>query len=453
MTPPILVVDDEPAFLSSLQRMLRLEGFADVTAMADPVVAAARLDDRPWAVALLDVTMPGMDGLDLLRAVKERSPATECVMITAVEDIPTVVKAMRLGAFDYLVKPVAPEAVSRVLRRALERHRLVEQVFRAGEVREEALDDPEAFREFLTADATVLRLLHEAELHARSEIPVLVVGETGVGKERLARAVHRASPRASGPFVAVNMLALTPTLFESEFFGHVRGAFTGAVADKAGHLQQARGGTLFLDEIGDLPLEIQGKLLRILQEGEFTPVGATQARRADVRFVAATNQDLERAVTTGRFRKDLYYRLRFARLRIPPLRERPDDVLLLAAHFLKGSSRPGARLSEEALGALADHDWPGNARELRGTIEAAANLAEDGVIRPRHLGLPTRPRAFAGADGGQGVVPALDPLSEVERRHIIAVYEAVGRNKAQAARTLRIGLQTLHRKLKAYGVD
>ena len=451
--PAILIVDDEPAFLSSLQRMLRIEGHGDVTAVEDPFRVPPMLGRRSFDVAFLDVTMPGMDGLELLARIQEQSPATACVMVTAVESVPTVVKAMRLGAFDYLVKPLHPDAVTRALDKALEHRRLVDHLFRATEPRDDGLDDPAAFADVLTADGAMLRLLHEAELHARSSIPVLIAGETGSGKERLAMAVHRASPRAGGPFVPVNMLALSVTLFESEFFGHARGAFTGAVADKAGYLKQARGGTLFLDEIGDLPMEVQGKLLRILQEGEFTPVGSTQAQRADVRFVAATNQDLEAAVAEGRFRRDLYYRLRFARLRVPPLRERPDDVLLLAGHFLKGSSRPAARLADESVGALLAHEWPGNVRELKGTIEAAANLAEGGVLLPRHLGLAPSGAGLPAASEAVGeAVRGLEPLGEVERRHILAVYDAVARNKTRAARVLGVGLQTLHRKLKAYGV-
>jgi transcriptional regulator with PAS, ATPase and Fis domain len=262
----------------------------------------------------------------------------------------------------------------------------------------------------------------------------------------MAQAIHRASPRRRGPFVAVNMLALSSSLFESEFFGHRKGSFTGAIADKDGYLDRARGGTLFLDEIGDLPMDLQGKLLRILQEGEYCPVGDTKPRQADVRFIAATHQDLEKAS----FRKDLYYRLRFAHLAIPPLRQRRDDIRLLAARFLEGSARPDARLSEEAQEALVAHDWPGNVRELKGTVEAAANLAERGEILNRHLNIPLRKRP-----SGDGTVEpsTMLPLAEVERRHILRVYDATGKNKTQTAKILGISPQTLHRKLGAYRVQ
>jgi two-component system response regulator AtoC len=451
MTTSILIVDDEQAFLESVTRMLRLEGYEDLTPLTDPRQALPLLEERNFDVAFLDITMPGMDGLELLQIIKERSPQTECVMITANESIPLVIKAVRRGAYDYLLKPLLPEQLIQSLERALERRRLLEAArLRAQGARRRALRQPEAFAEIVTGDREMLRLLHEAELHAASEIPVLITGETGVGKELLARAVHHASRRASGPFVAVNMLSLSPTLFESEFFGHVKGAFTGADRDKAGYMAQANGGALFLDEIGDLSLEIQGKLLRILQEGEFTPVGRTRPEPANVRFIAATNQDLEKLVQQKRFRKDLYYRLQFAVLPIPPLRDRPDDVLLLAAHFL-GAAGKRLKIEDEAHEALLEHVWPGNVRELKGVIEAAANLAERGVIEAGMLRLPVRSsRETATAPATK--TGALEPLADVERRHILAVYDALGGNKSQTARVLDIGLQTLHRKLKEYGV-
>jgi len=432
--------------------MLRIEGYSDLTPVTRSADVPALLAQTSFDAAFLDLTMPELDGLELLGIIKETSPQTECIMVTATESIPSVIRAIRLGAYDYLVKPVLPEELTHALDRALERKRLLESLrLRSDEATSRTLRHPDAFQDLQSCDAEMLRLLHEAELHASSDLPILLTGETGVGKEVLARAIHRASRRTSGPFVPVNMLALSPSLFESEFFGHARGAFTGADRDRPGYLTQARGGTLFLDEIGDLSLELQGKLLRVLQEREFTPVGKTQPERADVRFVAATNQDLERAVSQRRFRKDLFYRLQSAHLRLPPLRQRRDDVELLAARFLQSSSRPGVTLSEDALALLAGHDWPGNVRELKGMIESAANLAEKGVIEPEHLRLKARPRGRpvsteAGSSG-------LETLAEVERRHILAVYQAVGLNKSKAARVLDIGLQTLQRKLKAYEVS
>lgn len=248
------------------------------------------------------------------------------------------------------------------------------------------------------------------------------------------------------------MLALSPTLFESEFFGHVKGAFTGADRNKVGYLGKAARGTLFLDEIGDLSLEIQGKLLRILQEGEYAPVGATKAVRSDVRFVAATNQGLDKLVGQRKFRKDLFYRLRFAQLTIVPLRDRTDDLTLLAERFLPESTGGATSITDESWEVLRSHGWPGNVRELKGVLEAASNLAAGGDVKPEHLKLP-RAKTRARAVGKPTAIGELEPLKDVERRHIISVYEAVGKNKSQAARVLAIGLQTLHRKLKAYGVS
>ncbi len=451
MNPSVLVVDDERSFLDSVVRALRLEGYDDVKAVDDPTAVPEMLATRGFDVALLDITMPGMDGLELLGVIKERSPQTECIMVTAHEGIDLVIRSIKAGAYDYLVKPITPDQLTHALERALERRRLVEALaLKSAMALDRTLDNPEAFGEILTGHPRMLRLLREAELHAGSNIPILVTGDTGTGKELLASAIHRASRRAGGPFVPVNMLALSPTLFESEFFGHARGAFTGADRERAGFLAQARGGTLFLDEIGDLSLEIQGKLLRVLQEGEYVPVGRTRSERADVRFVAATNQDLPALVGKGKFRRDLFYRLQFAHLRLPALSRRPGDVPLLAAHFLQAAGRSGVTLSGEAEAALEAHGWPGNVRELRGVMEAAANLAVGGPIKPEHLNLPAaRPLAPGGPPARVG---QLEPLADVERRHIIAVYEAVGRNKSQAARVLGIGLQTVHRKLKAYGV-
>ncbi len=453
MKTSILIVDDEPAFLDSVVRMLRLEGYEDVTAVTNPTEVEGLLGRCGFDAAFLDITMPEMDGLDLLKVIKEHSPETECVMVTANESVPLVIKAVKTGAYDYLVKPITPDQLAHALDRALEHKRLIESLLlRSSRAVKRSLDNPEAFREIVTGNKQMLRLLHEAELHAASEIPILVTGETGVGKELLARAIHLASRRVAGPFVPVNMLSLSPSLFESEFFGHVRGAFTGADRAKVGYLGKAAGGTLFLDEIGDLSLEIQGKLLRILQEGEYSPVGDTRAIRSDLRFVAATNQDLEKLVRQRKFRKDLFYRLQFAHLQIPPLRDRTDDLTLLAEHFMSRAARGAASITDDSWETLQAHGWPGNVRELKGVLAAATNLAAGDEVKPAHLKLPSV-RTRARAVGQQTAVGELEPLKEVERRHILAVYEAVGHNKSQAARVLAIGLQTMHRKLKAYGVN
>ncbi len=451
MRTSILVVDDEQAFLDSALRMLRIAGYGAATGVSSPTEVPALIAEQDFDLAFLDITMPELDGLDLLNIIKERSPQTECVMVTANESIPLVVEAMRRGAYDYLVKPITPDQMRGALERALERKRLLQSLLLKSEgAIIGALANPEAFSEIVTANERMLRLLHEAELHAASDIPVLITGDTGVGKELLARAVHAASPRAKGPFVAINMPALSPNLFESELFGHVKGAFTGADRDKKGYLARAEGGTLFLDEIGELAPEMQSKLLRILQEGEFTPVGETRAQKANTRFVAATNQPLAKRVQQGRFRKDLFYRLQFATLHLPPLRDRRDDVPLLARRLLARAGREAVSLSDDAIDTLTAHAWPGNVRELAGVLEAAVNLAEGGEIKTGHLRLPVEPRRQPVPRGYAEMV--VEPLAEVERRHILAAYAKLAHNKTQTAKALGIGLQTLHRKLKAYAV-
>ena len=444
--PKILLVDDEEFFLNILGQSLRSLGYEDLVALTDPSRVAGCLAAQEFDLALLDVGMPGIDGLELVELLGRQSPRTQCIMITADEQIPTVIKAIKLGAYDYLLKPVDIKQLGHAVAHALEHKRMVDMLLLRQDARY-GLDNPEVFANIITVDEAMQRLLREAELHARSDIPVLLTGETGTGKELMARSIHQASPRSKANFVAVNMLAISPSLFESEFFGHAKGAFTGAVSEKEGFLFQARGGTLFLDEIGDLALEIQGKLLRILQEGEYIPVGKTRAKKADVRFIAATNQDLEDLVEQGRFRKDLYYRLRFAWIDLPPLRERKGDIPLLADKFLKESMWSQAELSSQAQNLLLAHAWPGNIRELKAVVQAAANLAESGTISPGHLNLPATVHAAAA-------FPSLDgcePLAEVERRHILAAYEQSGRNKTQTARQLGISLATLQRKLKAFG--
>lgn len=453
MTTSILVVDDEKTFLDSVAMRLNLDGYNDVTVVADPTQVPEMLNHRTFDIALLDITMPKLDGMELLKIIKKTSPQTECIMVTANDDLKSVVKAVKLGAYDYLVKPIIPEQLALALDQALERGRLLRSLqLRSETAHTKALKNVQAFKQIITGNKKVLRLLHETELHATSDIPILISGETGVGKELLAQAIHDASSRGKGAFVPVNMLALSSTLFESEFFGHAKGAFTGADRAKEGYLAKAQGGTLFLDEIGDLSMEIQGKLLRILQEGEFTPVGKTNSIKANVRFVAATNQNLQNLVEQGSFRKDLFYRLQFAHLSLPPLKDRIDDVPLLADVFLKQSSRPDALLTEKAETKLMSYDWPGNIRELKGVLEAAANLAEKGSVEPKHLNIQVKEQQ-AKANIARTLVGEAETLEEVEKRHILAIYNASDKNKSQAAKVLGIGLQTLYRKLKSYNVD
>ena len=319
MQSRILVIDDELDFLDSIRRGLITSGYRNVELEADPIIAVQQLESGEiYDVALIDITMPGLSGIELLERFKELSPQTECIMVTAIDEARVAVECLRKGAYDYLVKPISKEDLLLSLSRALERKRLVDILDMGKKPESPKLTKPEAFANIVTQDNSMHKILKEAELHALSNVPILISGETGTGKELLARAVHRASTRSKRLYTPVNMDALDGNLFAAEFFGHVKGAFTGAQTDRAGYLEETHRGTLFLDEIGNLPFDLQGKLLRVLQDGEFIKIGASRPQRVDVRFIAATNADLEKLIAQKRFRKDLYYRLRGGRWSQPP---------------------------------------------------------------------------------------------------------------------------------------
>jgi two-component system response regulator AtoC len=456
MTGRILILDDDWDFLELMKARLTGAGFQQVRIEDDPLKAAALIQtEEVFDIALIDMTMPEMDGLELLDLVKNNSPRTECIMVTAVNDVRVAVRCLRKGAYDYLVKPISEEDLVFSLRRTLEKKRLLEILDIEKSKDRPVLAHPEAFQAIITRSAAMMRLLKEAELHAASDVPILITGESGTGKELLARAIHTVSPRARYPFMPVNMAAVSAGLFEAEFFGHTRGAFTGAEKDRAGYLKFANHGTLFLDEIGNLPFEMQGKLLRVLQDGEYTQLGSSVSQKVDIRFVAATNENLEKLTSDKVFRKDLYYRIRGGWLHLPPLRERPEDILLLATRFLEEFCPPTLpyRIEEEALGLLRQYPYPGNIRELRSVIQSAVNLAQGGAITSGLLPAPFRenqkPRAAVPPDDD---LDAGLSLADVEKTYLLKVYRQLNQNKSQTARRLGIGLNTLRRKLKDYEV-
>jgi DNA-binding NtrC family response regulator len=399
--------------------------------------------------------MPEMDGQALLEVIKKTSPVTECIMVTAMNDARTAVNCLRKGAYDYLVKPVSEDEAIFAVKRALERKRLLDILHVEKSRQPPAFSHPAAFQPIITRSKGLLRVLKEAELHAGSDVPILVTGESGTGKELLARAIHAASPRAEQPFLPVNMAALTGELFEAEFFGHTKGAFTGAEKERAGHLKHCDHGSLFLDEIGNLPLAMQGKLLRVLQDGEFTPVGSSTQQKADVRFVAATNEDLDQMIAAGRFRRDLFYRIRGSWLHLPALRERPEDIPLLIEHFLRGFSPAGReyRVDEAALSVLLGYAYPGNVRELKSILQAAVNLAQGLTISLKCLPEQVRKRRPGAAGKSPEQNGPILPFADVEKNHILSVYRQLGGNKVHTARALGLGLNTLRRKLKSYQVQ
>ena len=446
----ILIVDDDTAFRESLAEMLGDLGH--VPSQAPTVAAGLRLlASGTVDVAIVDLRMPGEDGLAFLRQARSLSRAP-CIMLTAYASGGNTIEAMRLGAFDHLAKPIARAALVEALERAL---------LSAGQTQGDGDGDGEADRppadrdadgdaELVSGSEAMRQVFKRIGLVAGSDASVLVLGETGTGKELVARALHRNSGRADHPFVAVNCAAIPADLMESELFGHVKGAFTGAVADRPGRFRQAQGGTLFLDEVGDMPLSTQAKILRALQEREITPLGAGRAIAVDVRIIAATHRDLPAAVKQGRFREDLWYRLQVVPVHLPPLRERLGDVLLLAEHFLRqlGGALP-KRLGADAARLLLAHDWPGNVRELRNAMERAALLCQGPVIGPEHMGLqPPAPHGPA-IDWNGPLAPA---IAQLEREMVTRALAASLGNRAEAARRLGLSRQQLYRKLAEFGL-
>jgi two-component system response regulator AtoC len=450
----IIIVDDEQDFLDSIRRGLYTAGYSEVSLISNPKDAAMMFErGETFDIALMDVTMPGMSGVELLGIVKSQSPGTECIMVTAVNEANVAVECIKKGAYDYLVKPVTRDALILKIQHAQERKRLLEVLDLSHKEILPGLRCEKAFENIVSRSPKILRVLKEAELHALSDVPVLITGESGTGKELLAKAVHAASPRSQFPFTPVNMASVSANLFDSDFFGHTRGAFTGAEKDRAGYLESTHRGTLFLDEIGTLPPDLQGKLLRVLQEGEFTKLGTSKIQRIDVRFTAATNEDLEKLLARGLFRKDLYYRLKGAWLHLPPLRERPEDIPLLTAKFLeelRGAAN-GGDIEEEALSILMDYEYPGNIRELKSILRGAFNLAQGSDISARHLPDHLRARKSPSKQRSLSDRMRCQSLADVEKSHILEVYRQTGRNKAEAAKILGIGLNTLRRKLELYG--
>ena len=455
MDNSILVVDDEQDFIDSVRRGLVTSGFKNVTTETDPHRAAEMFEKGiMFDVVLIDITMPGMNGIELLEVIRSNSPRSECIMVTAVDEARVAVQSLRKGAYDYLVKPISKEDLVSSLNRALERKRLFDILDLGKTQYVPKLKNVEAFKAIVSRSDKVLRILKEAELHAASDVPVLLTGETGTGKELLARAIHASSIRNEFVFTPINMDSLTDQLFNAEFFGHTRGAFTGAEKERVGYLEYTHKGTLFLDEIGNLRPELQGKLLRVLQDGEFIKIGTSKPQKTDARFIAATNKDIERLMSQGQFRKDLYYRLRGGWLHLPPLRDRKDDIPLLIERFLKEyCGERGANFEEATLNLLMNYDYPGNIRELKSIIQSAVNLSQGRSIAPRHLPVSIQKiKSKSKTAIPAGAAPII-PLADVEKKHVLNAYHQTKKNKSQTAELLGIGLNTLRRKLKSYGVE
>jgi DNA-binding NtrC family response regulator len=447
-TATILVVEDELNIRTALVTMLEKRGY--VARSAGTAEEALRvLDETTMDLVITDLKMPGIGGMELLRRVKEVWQATEVVVMTAYGSIETAVEAMRLGAYDYITKPIDRDRFPVLVEKALERH------FLASENRElrDRLETRARFEDMIGDSALMHQIYNLVEMVAASDVTVLVAGESGTGKELLARAIHQKSPRASGPFISVNCGALPETLLESELFGYEKGAYTGAMGTKVGRFELADGGTLFLDEIGELSLKSQVDFLRVLETKEFRRLGGTKVIKVDARIIAATNRNLEEAVKQGIFREDLYYRLNVIPLRMPPLRDRAEDIPLLVQSFLREFAlkhgREAQEVSREAMRLLRLYAWPGNIRQLRNVMERLIITVRDRVVEPGHL--PDEIQATK--EHIRTVLVTLgSTLEEIERDVIRRTLAEVTNHREKAAKILGISLRTLQYKIKEYGI-
>ncbi|HEU5176766.1 MAG TPA: sigma-54 dependent transcriptional regulator, partial [Burkholderiales bacterium] len=399
MSARILVVDDEEIVLASCRRALG-NGERIVDTASSGTEALRKIEEGPYDVVLLDIKMPDVDGLEVLQRVKEAHPDIEVVMVTGLSQIETAVRSMKLGAFDYVPKPFDPDELAVVVDRALEHRRLLQENVSL----KSAVGSKYRFENIIGTAPRMQEVFRLIAQCAPTNTTVLITGESGTGKELIARAIHYNSLRKDNPIVPVDCMSLSENLLESELFGHVKGAFTGAIANKRGLLDVASGGSVFLDEVGNIPLSIQAKLLRVIQEREFKAVGDTRTQSANIRLICATNRDLRAMVAEGSFRDDLFYRINIFPIRVPALRERREDIPALAFHFLKSCSaeigKPLTRFSDDAMSLLTSHDWPGNVRELENAVHRAVILASGDVVRKAHLaGLGAQPAGAAPKTG------------------------------------------------------
>ncbi len=445
MSERILVVDDDPDHLRIVADKLTHVGF-DVSTADDAEAALSRIRKADPAVVVTDIMLPGMSGLELLEKVRSDLDDVDVVVMTGHEDMDSAITAMKAGAFDYLVKPIALEALESTVRSCLE-----EQALRAETGATVVEEDGEEGEEPLLvgSDPRMIDIYKTIGVLARNRATVLVRGETGTGKERIARAVHENSAHADAPFIAVNCTALSDTLLESELFGHVKGAFTGAQRSRKGYFQMAGSGTIFLDEIGDTSGDFQTKLLRVLQERTFYPVGSEEPLTTEARVIAATHRPMEELVEAGAFREDLYFRLKVVEIGVPPLRERKDDIPALAEHLLgriqEDIHQDVRRISEGAMEALRAYHWPGNVRELENALTRAAILARGGVIRADHLSL--------GSGTPETGAPEDLSLEAAVGRHLRRVLERCDGNRADAARLLEVSGERLEELLESHEIS
>ena len=449
---PVLVVDDDEGLLLSIKATLVSSGLPEPALVSDSRNVMALMRDHQFQLVLLDLMMPHLNGIGVLERIKREFPDSECVVVSANDEVAAAVEAMSLGASDYLVKPLNAEKLIALVNRSLEKYNLQDELARFGgkKVYSE-LKNPQAFADMVAEDESMALIFHQVEAVAGTDYSVVINGESGTGKEMLARVIHRISNRSKAPFIAVNMASFSKTIFEDEFFGHAKGAYTDASSDRRGFFEAAHGGTLFLDEITELDPSLQAKLLRVIEEREFYRLGSTEVRSVDVRIIAATNRDIHEEIIKNHFRADLFYRINMYNIKIPPLRERKDDILPLAKHFLKIHARANSKkiqsLAPDLSERLLQSSFLGNVRELE-NIVAGAVLLERGntlSLASAHNLLP-----YNGPERRKNV--ELLTLGELERRHIKRVLDITNGNRPKAAKILGINISTVYRKLEKYNL-
>ncbi len=447
---PVLVVDDDEGLLLSIKATLVSSGLPEPALISDSRDVLGLVRTHPFRLILLDLMMPHFNGLEVLEKIKAEFPNTECVIVSASDEVATAVQAMTLGASDYLVKPLNSEKLIALVNRTLEKYNLQDELARLGRKKVfSELHNPQAFSGLVAEDESMALIFHQVEAVAGTDYSVVISGESGTGKEMLARVIHRLSKRSKAPFYAVNMASVSKTIFEDEFFGHAKGAYTDASSERRGFFEAAHGGTLFLDEITELDPSLQAKLLRVIEEREFYRLGSTEIRNVDVRIIAATNRDINEEIIQGRFRADLFYRINMYNIKIPPLRERRDDILPLASHFLnihaKSNKKKIQGLSPELAERLLQASFPGNVRELENMI-APAVLLEEG----KTLTLASARNLYTGPERRKTV--EMLTLDELEKRHIKRVLDVTGGNRPKAAKILGVNVTTVYRKIEKYNI-
>jgi DNA-binding NtrC family response regulator len=450
---PVLVVDDDEGLLLSIKATLVSSGLPEPALVSDSRRVIDLIREHNFQMILLDLMMPHLSGMEVLRRIKEESLDVECVIVSAIDDVASAVQAISLGASDYLVKPLNSDKLVALVNRTLEKYSVQHELEQFGTKKVFSnLKNPEAFKDIVAEDEAMALIFHQVEAVAGTDYSVVISGESGTGKEMLARVIHKLSNRSNAPFYAVNMASFSKTIFEDEFFGHAKGAYTDAASDKIGFFEAAHGGTLFLDEITELDPSLQGKLLRVIEERELYRLGSTEIRNVDVRIVAATNRDINEEILKGAFRSDLYYRINMYNIKVPPLRERQKDILPIARHFLKTH----ATANEKKIGSLApdleqrlmQYSYPGNVRELENII-AAAVLQEKSKTLTLASTINLLP--YEGPERRKHI--ELLTLEELEKRHIAKVLEVTGGNRPKAAKILGVNASTVYRKIEKYKLD